>query len=463
MTGPGKNNPALNKFLRKIRLKTGLKTGTILNTAEYEHAKQRFFDIAQKQGYLKGFFIKHAIKINKHNNTAVITLHFNTGPRYYFGKVYFAKNPFSTAFLRRFIPFKTGHPYSTARLLELQTNLSSTIYFSRVDIEPQITEAKNYHVPVNVQLIPKKAKQYSLGIGYGTDTGARGSVGWEWRRVTKTGHYFQTLLQVSRQGNNLLQARYVIPGKNPVTDHYYINAGVFTGEPGDNDDKYTTRQVGVSAVTIQRGWQRTISLQFQHETFTVNHIDRKSSILLPGVSWERIRAHNRIRTRNGYRLFFNAELGVATQSDASFLQLEFQGKYIHSFDQQKNRIILRTDLGITAVKNFDDMPLSHRFYAGGSQSIRGFDYQELGSGRYLIVGSAEYQRQLHGNFYSALFYDVGNAIRKLPLRLKQSVGVGLVYRSPIGPIAITVAHPLDQGLKLSLNSLKIQFTMGPDL
>ncbi len=71
-----------------------------------------------------------------------------------------------------------------------------------------------------------------------------------------------------------------------------------------------------------------------------------------------------------------------------------------------SRVILRTDLGYTAVHDFNDLPLSLRFYAGGSQSVRGYEYQALGlpdGGRYLVVGSAEYQHQIYGNWNAAVF------------------------------------------------------------
>jgi translocation and assembly module TamA len=312
-------------------------------------------------------------------------------------------------------------------------------------------------------LHPAKAQQYSLGLGYGTDTGARASLGWQWRRVTPTGHYLQTLLRVSQDRNDSLQARYIIPGKHPSTDQYALTAGIFTNTPGTGSDEYTLSQVGASYTHFRNQWLRTISLQLQHEDFNSNGDNKTSNILFPSASWEKVQTNNRINTINGYRVYFQADVGIAAKSDTNFMQAEFQGKYIRSFNQQKNRLIFTADLGVTHVKNFADMPLSHKYFAGGANSLRGYKFQVLGPGRYLVGGGVEWQRRWHGNFYGALFYNAGNAPQNLPLDLQQAVGVGVVYRSPIGPIEVTVAHPLNRPDNVNFHNYVVQFSMGPDL
>lgn len=103
------------------------------------------------------------------------------------------------------------------------------------------------------------------------------------------------------------------------------------------------------------------------------------------------------------------------------------------------------------------------FFAGSAQTLRGYDYQELGPGRYLAIGGIELQRRLHGNFYGAAFYNAGNAVENFPINLQQAAGLGLLYRSPIGPIEVTVAHPFDTPYQYDKGGFKIQFSMGPDL
>ena len=113
-----------------------------------------------------------------------------------------------------------------------------------------------------------------------------------------------------------------------------------------------------------------------------------------------------------------------------------QDKYIFS-PTDDSRILLRTDLGYTVVHDFNDLPLSLRFFAGGTQSVRGYEYQSLGvpdGGRYLAVGSVEYQHLIIGNWSAAAFWDEGNAFDNFNQGLDRGVGVGIVYKTPIGQI-----------------------------
>ncbi len=114
------------------------------------------------------------------------------------------------------------------------------------------------------------------------------------------------------------------------------------------------------------------------------------------------------------------------------------------------------------------MPPSLRYFAGGDQSVRGYDYQSLSptnsdgdriGGRYQFAASVEYQFSLTERWRIAAFADQGNAFNDLELpTLKQSVGVGVRWVSPVGPIRVDLAHPLDgdQGVRL-------HFSMGPEL
>jgi len=121
--------------------------------------------------------------------------------------------------------------------------------------------------------------------------------------------------------------------------------------------------------------------------------------------------------------------------------------------------LLRGDLAYTTVHDLDSFPLSLRYYAGGTQSIRGYKFQSLGPGRYLEVGSVEYQHKIIGNWSGAAFYDVGNATDHTTARLQEGAGFGIVWKSPVGPMELVVAKALNKRGRPN----QIQFNMGPDL
>lgn len=461
LTGAGKDEAAFVKFLTELPLHKG----DPLLTEQYRNAKLQFFTIAQKLGYLDAQLTKHLIKVNLERYTADIILHFDTGHRYYFGKVKFSKNPLSPRFLQRFVPFREGQPYSSEDILILQKNLNDSNFYQQALVKPNRQMTYDYHVPLEVSLIPLKPQQYSFGVGYGTDTGPRASIGWDWRYLTDTGHHFSSLLRLSPV-QNTLQAAYIIPGKNPLTDQYNINASLLKNQlpRGDN----IISKTGAASISKLYNWQQTVSLSFQRERYRfLNQTNYSySKLLLPSITFQRTEMDNALYPLHGYRT--NITLQAASQSlysDTSLMQLSASGKYIHRV-AEKGRILLRADAGYTTVHDSStELPLSLSFFAGGSRSVRGYAYQALGPGRYLLVGSAEYQHQIIKNWNAAVFFDMGNAFQNMPQTqhliksLQQGAGIGVVWISPVGPINLSVA----KAINWPGQPMQIQFSMGPDL
>ena len=109
-----------------------------------------------------------------------------------------------------------------------------------------------------------------------------------------------------------------------------------------------------------------------------------------------------------------------------------------------------------------------RFFAGGDESIRGFDYNSLGpkeadgdviGGNNLLVASIEYERHLKGNFYGAVFTDAGNAFDDSDFTAEVGAGVGVKWLSPLGPIRLYLGYPLTE----DGGSWRVHIRLGADL
>ena len=132
------------------------------------------------------------------------------------------------------------------------------------------------------------------------------------------------------------------------------------------------------------------------------------------------------------------------------------------------RLIGRGTLGATLVDSIDDLPPSLRFYAGGDQSIRGFDYKELGTrdssgtvvgGRYLVVGSAELERIINERWSLATFFDVGNAMDDPKVDFEQGAGFGLRFRLPFGQVRLDLASAISD----ENHPVRLHLSVGGDL
>jgi translocation and assembly module TamA len=447
-----KQGPKITKLIADFPLHKG----DIFRSEIYEEAKQKLLTKVVEEGYLSAFFSKHTIIINRKTYTSKLILTLNTGPRYNFGPISFQQSILNNSLLQRYIPFKSGDPYSSTQLLKLQDNLNKSGYFQNVSIPDSQINKQNQNLPITFILTPRPSQQYTAGIGYGTDVGVRGTLDWESRYLNKEGHRLSVLTQLSKIQNSL-QTTYTIPGKHPDTDNYNINFAIV--RKNLTQVTTTTQQLGIGSVSKWKGWKSNLFLNYQIERFNyLNGPKTNSHLLTPGLNLSYSKFDNPFFAHHGYQL--NFRLQGADQnilSNTSFLQTEIQGKYILSWDD-KSRLLFRGDVGYTLTSNLANFPPSLLFYAGGSQSVRGYAYQSLGPAPYLVTGSIEYQHKLFNCFYGAIFFDVGNAVNNFPIHLQKGSGLGLVWASPLGPMEVTVGKALD----LPGNPVRFQFTMGFD-
>jgi translocation and assembly module TamA len=462
--GSGKNDPGLRAIVSDFPLHSN----DVLNQPLYEKAKQNIQRFASEHGYFDFKWLKNEIAVDPAALTAAIILHIDSGIRYRFGKVDFKQDALRPSLMQRFVPFKAGDPYDTSQLLDLQSGLLDSNYFRVVEINPRRDLSTDNEVPIDVTLVPRYQHLYTVGVGYGTDTGPRGKLGWENRRINNRGHRFNIEYNTSSILDSLT-ARYIIPIRNPRTDQFAITSKV------SNDylptSKSETFLFGISR-SIDRGnnWLETVYLNFQTENYSIAGESGNSVLLLPGITMSKVSADNRIYPERGIRLLLDVRgANPAVVSNAQYLQVRGQAKFVHKIFG-KGRILLRGDVGATRFGALRNLPPSERFFAGGDQSVRGYAYNSLGphnsagqviGGEQLLVGSAEFEQRFTDKWSGAVFYDTGNAINNWQEALKEGTGVGVRWRSPVGPIRFDLAWAVSEHNNPWHPRLHIN--VGPDL
>ena len=445
LAGEGQTDPDLLAIVAGFPLKPG----DVADHRRYEDGKSRLRRRARSSGYLDAAFDPAELRVDPDAGTAVVRLTLNTGPRYTFGPVHLQQDILDPAFLARFVPFEAGDYYSVRQLLDLQYALDDTEYFSRVEVVPHPEQAVDGAVPIEVELDPNKRHKYTFGVGYGTDTGPRGTLGWDNRRVNRLGHRWRSQLKLA-QIDASAQFSYLIPIDNPATDSLDLNGGLRETRVEDRTSRITT--VGIARNDRDPPWQRNLRLNLEHESFELadGGEDEQLLSLLPGANWTYTRADDPVYPRDGLRWSIDL-LGSVSPDASPFAQALMDTRWIHPAGS-RGRWILRQQAGATAASQLSDLPLSKRFFAGGDNSVRGYAFQELGSrnaqgevqgGRYLVTASAEFERMLWQQWGAAVFVDTGNAFDDGNMDLKTAAGLGLRWRSPVGLLKLDVAQPID--------------------
>lgn len=460
--GEGHDNPALKAALANFPIRKG----QVLDQPRYDAARDALFRTAIMQGFLDARFVQREVRVDLSHYSVSVVLQLQTGKRYYFGPVSFKQDAMDPAFLARYVKFKPGAAYNPAQLLMLQTNLSDSGLFQSVEVLPRKSQASSANqVPIDVTIAARKRHQWRFGLGYATDTGARGSINYN-HLVGREGDKFETRLLLS-QTTSSLKAGYVIPLADPVKDQ--LGFGVRYSDETVEGRKSLISGLSVSRTSMWGEWQRVISLNYDREVYTISgEPEATGRALYPVFSLTRIRADNRINTRNGSRIYAEVRGGNKNLlSDTNYAQIRLGIKWIHSFNSD-SRVLLRGDFGSTNVAYLDELPLSQRFFAGGDNSVRGYAYNELGpkdkfgqvvGGKQLIVGSVEYQHHIAGNWSGGVFYDIGNAINSMGDKLDVGTGFGLRWDSPVGPVRLDFAWGLDK----TSGRFRLHVVIGPDL
>lgn len=442
-----------------------LRVGDVLQHAPYERAKRDLLQLARDRGYFAAHLVQQALEVTLADNSARVVLHLVSGPRHVFGPVRFDAVMLDDELLRAYLTFAPGQPFDAERLFELQRALADSDYFEFIEVHAEPETAVEGRVPVEVRLRLKPPNRYTFGLGYGTDTGPRASLGMERRRVNRAGHRFHIETTVSAIQSGV-RGVYRIPLiRHPNTDFLSFSSG-WEREDLDTSTRETVT-VGTGLTMLLGRWQRTYALTAQSERYTVADQHDTTILVLPSVNVQRVEADDRLFPSQGWR--FGAELRGASEtlgSDASLVQGVLRAKAVLPWGG--GRFITRADLGVSYAPDFARIPPSLRFFAGGDNSIRGYAYKSLGpvnadgevvGGRHLVVLSGEYEYYLSPRFGLALFYDAGNAFDDGGLDWQRGAGAGLRWRLPFGALRLDVATPVDAGKP----DWRLHLTVGPDL
>ncbi len=451
LTGSGASDEVFQEILKNFPISKN----QVFSVKKYNLAKQELQNTAMQYGYFDAKFEQAQIKVDLPLYAVSITLHFETGPRYLFGPLLFQPQLYSYDFLKRFAPFSSGEKFDTEKLQTFQENLASSDYFKTVAVDSKPEEAEDLLTPIHVMLTPLPRREYDLGLGFGTNTGMRALFNYTARQITSSGQMFKSEIQASQVYSNA-QANYIIPGKNPATDKYIIGGAV--QQTNINAGNSLLEKLSASYTNSIFGVQQIVGLALQHENWSLTNQPRQSAVLLvPNIGWNKTWKDDDIEPTKGFR-FNLLMLGAQAFGKNPFLQAKLNIKGIYPVFNIGS-LVARADLGHTITKNPTTVPLSFDFFAGGTDSIRGYSFNSLGPGTNLLTTSLEYRQKIKKDWYLAGFMDTGTVSNSFPGKFKRGVGAGPVWQSPVGTLELTLARGLDTPGKPWL----LQFSMGPDL
>lgn len=469
--------PKLSEVIANIRAMQG----KAIDHSRYESLKNQLNTFALLYGYFEFKFLLHKLLIvssdleagqtanavsdsqSQQNHmpqqkvsSGIVHWIVNLGPRYKFGELSFLEETRGQSLVTRVKPFKKGEYFDQGKVGQLSADMIATGYFNNAIARPNSSEAIDKHVPIEVIITPKPKDLYKFGIGASTDTGPRISIDWERPWVNLDGHSMGAELYVSKPRKSL-SFDYRVPTDNPLKDFYSFQAGVQQIQENQTDSDTLSLAVQRQWGAVDElDWDKIAFIKAEQETFTQGlQNEEKTLLVLPGFTFNRTRKRGDIFVSWGDRQQITVE-GASTSllSDIDLFKVTARTKWIREYDS--HRFVLRADAGMISTNDFERVPSSQRFFAGGDQSIRGFGLNEVSDvrevqgeegteleligGKYLSVASVEYAYKVAESWRVAVFADVGSASDKFASNLARGVGVGVHWLSPIGSVQIYIAH-----------------------
>ncbi len=395
-------------------------------------------------------------QIDPEKRTIDVSYHVNRGTKFLFGRINIGGNTKTRdKVIRRELRFSEGDLFSASALKRSRERINNTQFFSEADI--QTIQNDDETIDVNVKVVEGSTGAFSVGLGYSTVDSiiAIANISqknWLGKGLDAT---FNVEFSGSRQFYNI-----------GLTDPYFLDMNMSSGvniynEEYEYDAYYTSQQGFRLSFGKPINEYTTWSAGYRWEKVEIYNISSTASDYIRDeegttstsqvyFSLNRDKRDNYLFPTRGYKLkgtlvFAGGPLGF----DNDFYKVILEGHKFYPF-KWSSAFHLWGRISYADGYGGQDLPLYERFYIGGLKTVRGFDFGEAGpedengdviGGTKELILSAEWIFPLIKNMglKGVIFYDAGKAFddnENLSFDLRHSVGFGIRWKSPMGPLRV---------------------------
>ncbi len=358
--------------------------------------------------------------------------------------------------------FHKGSLYKSQKIRDAYSSISGLETFSSIQIKQK---KSNDSVDVVVNLAKrKKSITQEIGVGYETNFGFKGLFRWEQRNFHGDARKVAFDLKYSQKEQHIKNSIFW-PAftKAPLFPKYYLDLKNEFSFSKYQYNKFNEEKIADYLHLMKDYYLFSIDSGLGFEKIYINKTgeicnisDGHFFLFYPFIRGIYDTRDSKIDPKNGYYLSIYLESGMKfLASSASYSKFMSEARVIRSWD----RLTLSAKTKFGFISEIEKkLPESKRFFAGGAFSNRAYGYNRLGAtdskcndmgGRTLIDSSFEANYWIYDKFGVGVFYDttmITQKSLKFDTDFKHSIGAGIRYLTPIGPIK------LDFGLNLEDSS-----------
>lgn len=445
-----------------------LKEGAIFRTESYRDCEKTVLRYLAEEGYPKAR-VNTSARIFSEEQKAFVWIDVDIGPKCTFGSLKIDGIRYvDEKEILRLVSFKKGELFKASKIRESQKRLWDSQLFSFVDITVKGLDGEDTELPIVITV--KEAKPYTIraGAGYGTEDGLRGKLSFEARRFLGDARR----LNLQAKASNLtqqLETRFLQP--HFLTDEWWLELRGGVGRTNEASYEaegfYVTAQLNFPLTSTMRGFigpnvETNKITNLEIYPYNPNISDRQRdnyfiSSIIVGLAEERI--DDLIDPTKGFRFFATTEWASDIfGSEVGYIKSDLELRTYFPF---RTGWILANRIHWGVISNPEtgfNTPIFKRFFAGGSNSNRGYPYHKLGpvddygnplGGKSIFESNTDMRFPLQfisKDLDGVLFLDIGQVFPNEQImmdNLKYSIGVGLRYKTIVGPIRADLGYAIN--------------------
>lgn len=442
----------------------GLRPGDPAISANIVAANGRAIEILREQGFAFARLESRQATADHATAKLDLALQYDPGQMARMGPVTIdGVEKVNPAFVAGLAPFTPGDPFTSSRLKDFKDTLERLNVFDSVVISEASTLDEELHLPLTVTVHERPRRAVGVAASWSTREGAALSSYWEHRNLLGEAERLRIEASSSRLFLNavedyeyVLRTSLTLPAWPERRDDVRFSINLKRERP----DAYAR-----NAVELGVGWTRLFDKSLRLEAGLLVAQAREEDIFgtqdrttlsLPVALLYDTR-NDPLEPVVGFRA--SAELRPLLdlrRAETAAARLLLQGAAYTRLDTDARTVLAgRISAGLSLGADVGDLPADLRFFAGGGGSVRGYAFQGLGprdpqdriiGGASLAEASVELRHWVWDDIGAAAFVDTGAAFAaEIPdfSNLGTGAGVGIRYRTPIGPLRLDVAIPLD--------------------
>lgn len=466
-----------NKQIRLPDIKNiGIAQGDYLNVKQVLVEEKKISKFIEENNCLLSLDVRHKAKINQKQNSIEILFEIDAGEEATISVIKFTglKNV-NANYARKLLKIKDNTCFKREYIENATSELQKTgLFASTIPSIPKKSN-ENGEVPITFNVTERNARSIKSGVSYSTDLGIGGMLGWEHRNFFGAGEELRSEISGNKK-EKTFSVGYIKPFF--IQDNQTLKAS--TQLQNRKLKAFYSKESSTSVFLerrISKEWDSGLGLKYSYsdvQNISNNKSDQTYSLISIPAFLNKDTRDSILDPKKGY----NARLEVApftsTKSkESSFLKSKLElSTYLTSDIKLTPTIALKIGSGSIYGNKANNIPVTERFYLGGSYSIRGYAYQLVGpldeqnrpiGGNNFIDTSAELRLRFTDTIGIVSFIDGGyvynSDLDKKKQKILYSYGFGARYMTGFGPIRLDIGFPINRRKGID-KSFQVYFGIG---